>query len=274
MSKGFAALQRLLPQHGLTRSIGWLAASETRWIKDAFIKVFCSAYAVDLAEAAIEDPDGYGSFNAFFTRALKPDARPLPENPLAIASPADGTISQSGAISGDSLVQAKGTRYSLGSLAHDLGVGFDGGSFATVYLAPHNYHRVHLPSTGTLTATRCIPGSLFSVNARTEASVIDLFCRNERLVCRFRTEWGDMLVVLVGALIVGRIETAWPGPESRYRRAKTSQHATAFERGDEIGRFLLGSTVIVCFPPGRASLAELPPGQVVQMGETLGHWQS
>lgn len=274
MSRAFAALQRLLPQHGLTRSVGWLAASETRWLKNAFIKGFAATYAVDLAEAVIEDPTKYESFNAFFTRALKPGRRPMPEAPSAIACPADGTISQSGTISGNSLLQAKGTRYSLDSLAHELGAGFDGGSFVTVYLAPHNYHRVHLPCSSTLTATRSIPGALFSVNAKTEATVADLFCRNERLVCRFTSQWGDMLVVLVGALIVGRIETVWPGPSSRYRQAATNQYDMDLERGDEIGRFLLGSTVIVCLPPGRAELGELTVGQSVRMGEPIGRWRA
>ena len=274
MSSAFAALQRLLPQHGLTRSVGWLAKSETRWLKNAFIKGFVRAYAVDLAEAINENPTEYESFNAFFTRALKPGRRPMPDAPLAIACPADGTISQSGAISGNSLLQAKGTRYSLDSLAHDLGAGFDEGSFVTVYLAPHNYHRVHLPSSSTLTATRSIPGALFSVNAKTEASVADLFCRNERLVCRFSSQWGDMLVVLVGALIVGRIETAWPGPRSRYRQTETNRFDLPLERGVEIGRFLLGSTVIVCLPPGRAELSAMTVGQSVRMGESIGHWRA
>ena len=273
MSKVFAALQRLLPQHGLTRSVACLARSETRWLKDACIKGFARTYKVDLSEAVHSDPTDYGTFNEFFTRALKPGARPMPDQPLAIACPADGTISQSGEITHNTLLQAKGTRYSLDSLVHDLAAGFDGGSFVTVYLAPHNYHRVHLPSGGTLTATRSIPGSLFSVNAKTEATVADLFCRNERLACRFHTQSGDMLVVFIGALIVGRIETVWPGPNSRYRRAETRPYDLTFKRGDEIGRFLLGSTVIVCLPPRRAELNRLTPGQTVRMGESIGYWR-
>ena len=269
----FAAVQRLLPQHALTRWMGWLAGSETVWIKDTFIRVFSALYGVDLTDAARSNRADYRSFNDFFTRTLKPGARPFPADDRAIACPADGTVSQSGRIESGRLLQAKGVRYSLDSLAGDLGDGFDGGSFVTVYLAPYNYHRAHAPCAGKLTAARAVPGALFSVNAGTEASVADLFCRNERLVCRLRTPYGDLLVVLVGAMIVGSIATPWPGPVSPYRAIETHEPNVSFAKGDELGRFLLGSTVILCTPPGTARLSSLSPGQGVSVGEAIGVWE-
>ena len=269
----FAAVQRLLPQHALTRWMGWLAGSETVWIKDTFIRVFSALYGVDLTDAARSNRADYRSFNDFFTRTLKPGARPFPADDRAIACPADGTVSQSGRIESGRLLQAKGVRYSLDSLAGDLGDGFDGGSFVTVYLAPYNYHRAHAPCAGKLTAARAVPGALFSVNAGTEASVADLFCRNERLVCRLRTPYGDLLVVLVGAMIVGSIATPWPGPVSPYRAIETHEPNVLFAKGDELGRFFLGSTVILCAPPGTARLSSLSPGQGVSVGEAIGVWE-
>lgn len=270
MSQTFAALQRLLPQHGLSRLTGFLAASRTPWIRRGFIQSFARAYAVDMSEAARESLADYDSFNDFFTRALKPGARPLAADPRIAVCPADGIISQAGTIEEGQLLQAKGTTYALSSLVDGPAADFHGGTFATVYLAPHNYHRVHVPLSGTLTDTRSIPGALFSVNSKTEASVSDLFARNERLVCRFATSHGPMLVILVGALIVASIETVWGGPSSPYRRAQSQQHDRAFTRGAEIGRFLLGSTVIVCLPPGKAILAaEIAAGRSVRMGEPL-----
>jgi phosphatidylserine decarboxylase len=271
MSQAFAAFQRLLPQHRLSRLAGHLARSEARWIRRPLIHGFARAYRVSLSEAAQGDLDDYNSFNHFFSRALKTDARPLDDDPQAILCPADGMISQSGTIEHGKMLQAKGHRYSLRNLIGEDADEFTGGSFATVYLAPHNYHRVHLPTKATLVHTTAIPGELFSVNAYTEAAVDNLFARNERLVCRFQTEHGTMLVVLVGALIVASIETVWPGPRSPYRRIEQTRHDVSLARGDEIGRFLLGSTVIVCFQPGKAEFApHIKPGVTVQMGTALG----
>ncbi|MCZ6710981.1 MAG: archaetidylserine decarboxylase, partial [Gammaproteobacteria bacterium] len=192
-------------------------------------------------------------------------------DPRSILCPADGVISQSGTIEDGRLLQAKGHRYSLRNLIGEDADEFMGGSFATVYLAPHNYHRVHLPTNATLIRTTAIPGELFSVNAYTEAAIDNLFARNERLVCRFRTDHGTMLVVLVGALIVASIETVWPGPVSPFRRFEQTSYEVSLERGDEIGRFLLGSTVIVCFEPGKTVFAsQIKPGAEVQMGTALG----
>jgi phosphatidylserine decarboxylase len=267
----FAALQRLLPQHLLSRQIGRLARSEKPWIRKPFIRGFAAAYDVDLSEAQRNDPDDYRSFNDFFTRALRPEARPLDPAPNAVLCPSDGMLSQFGEIRQRQLLQAKGTTYSLDVLAGAPCREFEGGSFATVYLAPRDYHRVHLPVTGTLVETTTLPGALFSVNARTEAAVTDLFCRNERLACRFETPHGAMLVVLVGALIVASIDTVWPGPTSPYQSVVRTPYDLTLDRGDEIGRFLLGSTVILCFEPGRVRWrSDLSPHTRVRMGQTLG----
>ena len=268
----FAALQHLLPQHALTRWMGRLAASEAAWVKEPFIRIFSALYGVDLAEADRPQRGDYRSFNDFFTRALKPGLRPFPVEERAIACPADGTVSQSGRIEAGTLLQAKGVRYSLASLAGELGAGFDGGSFVTVYLAPHNYHRVHTPCAGRLAAAQRVPGALYSVNAATEAAVDGLFCRNERLVCRLSTAHGDLLVVLVGALIVGSIATSWGGPAPSRRPQQMHRPNRTFATGDELARFLLGSTVILCAPAGTARLEALQPGQSVKVGQVIGVW--
>ncbi len=271
MSQWFAALQRVVPHHGLSRLTGALARSERTWIRRPFIHGFARAYGIDLTEAERCHLDDYRCFNDFFTRALKPDARPLDPDPGAILCPADGVVSQCGTIDGDRLLQAKGTHYRLRSLIGRDAPDYLNGSFATVYLAPHDYHRVHLPLAGRLVRTTAIPGELFSVNARTEAAISDLFCRNERLVCEFATAWGNMLVVLVGAMIVASIETVWGGPTSPYRRQQEDRWDRTFERGDEIGRFLLGSTVIVCLPPGRMRIdPRLGAGLPVRVGQRIG----
>ena len=271
LAQTFAALQRLLPQHGLSRLVGRSAEVTAPWIKTPLIRAFAAAYSVDLADAARTRIEDYHSFNDFFTRELKAGARPLPEDEKVIACPADGRISQSGRIASGQMLQAKGWRYSLAGLAHELGDGFDGGSFATIYLAPPDYHRVHAPSAGILFAAKAIPGALFAVNAATEGTVEGLFCRNERLVCRLRTAYGDLLIVMVGALIVGSIDTPWNGPRSPYHGVATVKPEAPLAQGDEIGRFLLGSTVILCAPPDGCQL-NASPGQRVQMGQPIGRW--
>lgn len=268
----FAALQRALPQHALTRLVGRLARSEQPFIRDPFIRGFARAYDISLAEAQVESLSGFPSFNAFFTRALKAEARPIAAAVDAFVSPADGVISQCGPIEDNTLLQAKGTRYRLDSLAGaSLDGRFQGGQFATVYLAPHNYHRYHLPMAAELTRYRGVPGALFSVNARTEAAISDLFCRNERLVCEFETPAGPLLMVLVGALIVGAIETRIGSPPSPYVRPFEREHRQAFARGEELGQFLLGSTVIVCLGRDMVRWREdLAAGTPVRMGEQIG----
>ena len=268
-----AALQRLLPQHGLSRLAGYFARSQTPWIRRTFIRTFSRVYGVDLSEAGRSSPDDYDSFNDFFTRELRAGARPIATDPLVMLCPADGSISQVGNLTDDKLIQAKGTSYSLRSLTTADLPQFHGGTFATVYLAPSDYHRVHLPVTARLKRTIAIPGELFSVNANTEAAISDLFCRNERLVCHFESDHGDMLVILVGALIVASIETVWSGPQSPFRSHSENDYRLCFERGCEIGRFLLGSTVIICFEPGRVELdGTLHPGTKVRMGQTIGQF--
>ena len=273
MNELFAFLQGLLPQHALSRLAGRLANSRRPGIRRPFVHGFARVYGVDMAEAERPSLDDYACFNDFFTRSLKPEVRPIDPDPLALVSPADGIVSQAGRLDGDRLLQAKGTSYRLDSLIGETGQGFHGGSFVTIYLAPRDYHRVHTPAAGTLAATTAIPGDLFSVNGRTEAAVADLFCRNERLVCRFETAHGGLLVVLVGAMIVASIETVWEGPRSPYRRIDRHGWRRSFPRGAEMGRFLLGSTVIVCCEPGRVEWeSRVCPGARVRVGERLGRF--
>ena len=268
MSAWFASLQKALPHHGISRLIGRLARSTKPLVRRTFIEGFTRAYPVDMSEAQAGSLDAYTSFNDFFTRALRPDARPIDADPRVAVSPADGKISQLGTIENGTLLQAKGHRYRLASLAGPLADGFDAAEFVTIYLAPSDYHRVHLPLAGELTDTYAVPGALFSVNAATEGAIEGLFCRNERLVCRFVTEHGPMLVVLVGAMIVASIETVWAGPASPYAANVHDKHHLSLSKGDEIGRFLLGSTVICCLPPG-AVLTSITAGAKVRMGEAL-----
>ncbi len=264
----FAGLQNLVPQHALSRLVGALARSRTPWVKDLFIQQFARSYRVSLDEAAVPSLRDFNCFNDFFTRALKPGARPIAAG--QVVSPADGTISQTGTISRNRLLQAKGHSYALSTLAGPLSAGFDNGTFCTIYLAPSDYHRVHLPYSGDLQATLAVPGALYSVNSSTENAIDGLFCRNERLVCRFVTDVGPMLVVLVGAMIVASIETDWLGPESPYLTEELTEFQLRYETGDEIGRFLLGSTVICCFPRNAVDIdPRWQPGARIKMGERL-----
>jgi phosphatidylserine decarboxylase len=266
----FVALQKAVPQHGLSRLAGMLAASEQPLIKRTFIQRFAKVYDVNMAEAECDNLADFGSFNDFFTRALKPDVRPLADGASTVVCPADGAVSQIGDIKQGTLLQAKGHRYSLNGLAGSLSSGFEGGSFCTVYLAPKDYHRIHLPCAGTLTDSLAIPGALFSVNQKTEAGIEGLFLRNERLVCRFETAFGPMLVILVGAMIVASIETVWGGPQSPYGTEQHTEHNESFEKGAEIGRFLLGSTVICCFPHDSVNLDDSwQAGTPVRMGQLM-----
>ncbi len=191
--RAFIGLQYLLPQHLLSRLVGWIAESRIGIVRAALIRMFLGHYPVDLAEAARPDPGSYSSFNDFFTRRLKAGARPLDADPRSAICPADGILSQAGPVTGDTLLQAKGIDYSAAALLGgdpSLAAEFSGGAFATIYLAPHNYHRVHMPLAGTLRLARFVPGDLFSVNATTAASVPGLFTRNERVACVFDTAAG------------------------------------------------------------------------------------
>jgi len=274
----FVGMQHLLPQHLLSRAMHALARVRARPVKSLAIRGFLRFYAVNLAEAEHPDPAQYESFNAFFTRALKPGARPVDPSPAAVVSPVDGTVSQAGPIERDMLLQAKGIRYSVADLlGGDPGMAerFQDGSFATIYLAPYNYHRIHMPLAGSLTQARFVPGDLFSVNAVTAAQVPGLFARNERVVCLFDTTVGPMAVVLVGALFVGSMSLSWLGevraaPGRRVHELGTGGSPVTLDKGAELGLFNMGSTVILLWPRGAVQLdRHLAPGSVVRMGERI-----
>ena len=278
MNSLFLILQRLVPQHALSRLLGRLAAARRpRWLVTAVVRRFIAHYGVDLSEAERSSADAYDSFNDFFTRALRAPVRPLCDS--GIACPADGSVSECGVIDGERLLQAKGRYYTLSALLagdRERVQQFSGGSFATVYLSPRDYHRVHMPLDGQLQASVYVPGDLFSVNGITAAAVEDLFARNERHISFFDTPRGPMAMVLVGAMIVAGIETVWAEQVApRPRRIERVDHASApqpilLSRGAEMGRFFLGSTVILLFPPGVAAWNDgCRAGQAVRMGAQL-----
>ncbi|ARS47461.1 phosphatidylserine decarboxylase [Ectopseudomonas mendocina DLHK] len=280
----FILSQYLLPHHLLSRLIGCVAECRIGWLKNRLIAWFAKQYRVDMSEAQVEDLSAYEHFNAFFTRALKAGARPLDETPGAILCPADGAISQLGVIEHGRLFQAKGHSFSATELLGgdaERAAPFMGGQFATVYLSPKDYHRVHMPLAGTLKEMVYVPGRLFSVNQTTAENVPELFARNERVVCLFDTERGPMAVVLVGAMIVASVETVWAGLVTPPKRELKSTRYDAESRGPielakgaELGRFKLGSTAIVLFGPQQVQWAEeLTAGSTVRMGQLLGNAQ-
>jgi len=272
----FAWLQYLLPQHGLSRLV--LAATRVRtpWFKNFLIRGFLKLYPVDMSEAADSDAGGYACFNEFFTRALKSDARVIVRDPDAIASPVDGRISQAGPIDGGRLLQAKGRDYTLHELlaAQPWAARFEGGSFATIYLAPFNYHRIHMPLSGELRETVYVPGRLFSVNAATAQHVPRLFARNERVLTLFDSAFGQFALVMVGALNVGSMATVWAGditPAARRVLTRIPAPPTTLQKGAELGRFNMGSTVILLFEAQRARFnARAQAGGMVRLGQSLG----
>lgn len=268
----YVIFQKLLPQHLLSRAVGRVAASERRWIRAPFIRGIARAYGANLDEAERTRFSDYRSFNDFFTRALRPGARPIDPDPKVLVAPADGKVSQAGVVESGQLLQAKGIRYAFADLADACaGTPYEGGAFLTVYLSPKDYHRVHVPAEGRLTRTVAIPGTLFSVDATTERGVPGLFARNERLVSEFETPFGKMLVIMVGAMIVASIETVWPGPASPYRVKQVNTHDVSLAKGAEMGRFLMGSTVITVFERGRVQLEDrLIPGVPIRMGQGIG----
>ncbi len=278
----FITLQELLPQQQLTRLVGKIAASEKPWLKQLFIDRFIKAYGVNMEEALQSDPKAYRSFNEFFTRPLKPGARPLATGADAVLCPADGVISAIGNIDDDSLIQAKRKRYSatalLGGDAARAAL-FRDGTFATVYLSPKDYHRVHSPLLGTLREMIYVPGKLYSVNQTTADHIDNLFAINERVVCIFDTQHGPMAVVLVGAMIVAAVETVWAGRVAPGFTAVTTQRYEQGEvviaKGGELGRFLLGSTAIMLFGAGMMEWQmDLSNGPGVQMGQQVGRLRS
>ncbi len=274
----FVLLQPLLPQQALSRLAGWLARSESPWIRHLFISFFRRRYHIDLSEAEITDPADYQSFNHFFTRALKPGARQFDSGPDSILCPADGSINQIGPIRGSDLLQAKGQSFSLHQLLGGdavLASQFMNGHFATIYLSPRDYHRVHMPLTGTLKDSIYIPGKLFSVNSVTTRHIRGVFARNERLVCVFDSEKGPFAVILVGAMIVAGIETVFAGqvaPTPRHIQRVRWSEPVHLHKGAELGRFLLGSTVIVLLPENYGQWHDtLTQDTTVRVGEVLGN---
>lgn len=272
--------QYLLPQHLLSGWMAKLTHSENRLIKDIFIKQVIRLYGVDMAEALEPQPEHYASFNQFFTRALQPGARPLATEKDAVASPADGVVSQAGVISDGEIFQAKGKRFTTTALlggCSERAAPFNNGVFSTIYLSPKDYHRLHMPLTGTLREMVHIPGRLFSVNAATTNVVPGLFARNERVVAIFDTEVGPMALVLVGAIFVSSIETVWHGvvtpPTIRSVRSWQYQDgAPSLTIGAEMGRFNMGSTIIMLFGKGQVQwLPGFAAGQAVKMGGLIGH---
>ncbi|MBK1723698.1 archaetidylserine decarboxylase [Thiocystis violacea] len=278
----FVALQHLIPQRWLSEQMYRLARVRWRPLKSLIIRVFARLYRIDMRLALEPDLAAYPHFNAFFTRALRADARQLDPHPRAILCPVDGAISQIGPITDGRLIQAKGHHYSVRDL---LGLGadethpFDGGQFATIYLSPNDYHRIHMPLRGDLTQMIHVPGQLFSVNGTTARLVPGLFARNERVVCRFDTEAGSLGLILVGAIFVGGMETVWAGEITPPHRGRDIQRwdysddcqHIRLEAGDEMGRFNLGSTVILLFPPDRVQWEQgLEAGHKVQLGQRLG----
>lgn len=278
----FVLLQYLLPQHQLSRLAGRLAQTTQPWLKNPMIKAFIRRYGVDMSEAAETNPQAYACFNDFFTRALKPNARPIDSASDSLVCPADGAVSQLGRINEGRIFQAKGQFYSCLELLggdSNLADSFAEGQFATIYLSPRDYHRVHMPCAGQLRTSIAVPGDLFSVNEVTAHQVPRLFARNERLVTIFDTDQGPMAMVLVGAMIVAGIETVWGGQalplSRRIQRLDYRPEAchVKLAKGEEMGRFKLGSTVVLLFPRGKVAWEPgYTAGSPTRMGEILGRF--
>jgi phosphatidylserine decarboxylase len=268
--------QHVLPQHALSRLVLRATRVRASWFKNALIRGFLRLYPIDMAEAAQSDPFSYGSFNEFFTRALKPDARSIAPGLREIACPADGMISEAGRIEGDRLLQAKGRHYTLAELlaSESSARRFTDGAFATIYLAPCNYHRVHMPLQGRLREAVYVPGRLFSVNAATASLVPRLFARNERVLTFFDGAFGEFALIMVGALNVGSIATVWAGdvtPAARRVVTTLPPQDISLDKGEEFGRFNMGSTVILLFQENRVRWHEnMRAGATVRLGRSLG----
>jgi len=276
----FVGMQHLLPQHALSRIIHRVARARSVALKNALISAFVKHFKPEMRDAVQPNPLVYACFNDFFTRALKPGARPLDEDPQALVSPVDGTVSQIGTLTDRRIIQAKGRHYGVDTLLSgpaEYNSKFVGGAFATLYLAPYNYHRIHMPMPGTLSAAWYVPGKLYSVNATTAASVPELFAINERVVCIFQHGSIEYAMVLVGALFVGSIATIWHrdvtprSPRRIFNLPMPADIGSArLAKGDEMGRFNMGSTVILVFPRDVLQWqAALGPGSVIRVGQSL-----
>ncbi len=284
MDKVKIALQYVMPKHLVSRLVGRLAAAELGGLTTFFITWFIKQYQIDMSEAQQSDPKAYKTFNDFFTRSLKPGIRPLSEDSTVLAHPVDGAVSQLGPIESGEIFQAKGHSYStlalLGDQPNDA-ERFEDGDFATIYLAPKDYHRLHMPIKGTLSKMTYVPGDLFSVNPLTAENVPGLFARNERVVAIFETEIGPIAMVLVGATIVASIETIWAGtvtpPAGKqvftWEYPTSGKDAITLEKGAEMGRFKLGSTIVMCFEKGAIEkFADgVEPQAVTRMGAPFAH---
>jgi len=269
--------QYLLPKQALTRLAGKLAGAEAGGLTTGVIRWFVGRYGVNMAEAANPDIASYASFNEFFTRPLREGARPLATTDFIC--PVDGAISQFGAIERDQIFQAKGHSYSTAALVggdRELAARFENGSFATLYLSPRDYHRIHMPCDGRLMRMIHVPGALFSVNPTTARGVPGLFARNERVVCVFDSPHGPFVLTLVGATIVGSMATVWhgvvnPPRPGHVREWNYAEQQIAFRQGDEMGRFLLGSTVVMLFPKGVVRFnPDWAPERAIRLGEAMG----
>ncbi|WP_341685532.1 archaetidylserine decarboxylase [Limnohabitans sp.] len=269
--------QYLIPKQTLTAFAGWVAGQQWGSTTTAIINRFVRRYNVNMAEAANPDTASYPSFNAFFTRPLRANARPLADSDFV--SPVDGAISQCGVIDGDRIFQAKGHSYTAQTLVGGdaaLAAAFTNGTFATLYLSPRDYHRIHMPCAGRLTRMIHVPGDLFSVNPTTARGVPGLFARNERVVCVFEGEFGPFVMVLVGATIVGSMATVWHGVVNPPRPGQVREWTYEMgninlDKGEEMGRFLLGSTVVLLMPQGTWQLpTDWTPARPIRMGEAMG----
>lgn len=271
-------LQQLAPQKALTFIAHVMANCEIPWVKNALIRYFVNRYPVNMQEAEEKDPYQYHSFNHFFTRSLDPTARVISKNPDEISCPVDGAISEMGYLEEGKILQAKGCHFSAQTLLGgdpNIAAPFLNGAFLTAYLAPKDYHRVHTPLEGHLIKTIYIPGSLFSVNQNTTNHISNLFARNERLVSLFETKVGKVAVIMVGAMIVGSIETTWGGtvtpPHGNKIQTQDYANPIFLKKAEELGRFKLGSTVILLFEPNKILWDEsLKPNQTILMGQRLG----
>ncbi|MBS0288228.1 MAG: phosphatidylserine decarboxylase [Proteobacteria bacterium] len=270
-----------LPQHALTRFGGWLSHSETPWLKNYLINYFLKRYDVNMDEAIQEDPFAYPSYHEFFIRHLKPELRPIDPSPAAICSPCDGEISQIGNIEQGTLLQAKGKTFTVSALLgseSDAQI-FEKGKFVTIYLAPKDYHRVHMPLAGTLSHLRYIPGKLFSVNPLTTNHIDNLFAKNERVVTIFKHDQGSFAIILVGAMIVGSIFTRWGGNMTPHRDKEMkviqypqlNEHHVKLDKGEEMGYFSLGSTVIVLLDEKAGWEYDLSQNSRLVVGQGIGH---
>uniref|UniRef100_UPI0035A14764 archaetidylserine decarboxylase n=1 Tax=Glaesserella sp. TaxID=2094731 RepID=UPI0035A14764 len=273
------AFQYLMPHFGLTRAAGWLAEQKWGVVTHFIIKLFAKQYRVNLAEAEKTEASDYATFNEFFIRRLKEHARPINQDPKALCLPADGRVSELGRINENRLLQAKGHSFTLETLLandHELADKFKDGDFITTYLSPRDYHRVHMPCDATLRRMIYVPGELFSVNPFLAEHVPNLFARNERVICEFDTAFGPMVQILVGATITASISTVWAGvinpPRAKevlvYNYLTSGETAVQLKKGEEMGAFRLGSTVVNLFPKGAVKLEEyLIPGEPTRMGE-------